>query len=74
MLNFCDFIQVYVFTTYHHLNRRMTDFISTALSTVHVLIYFLTTEGIGEVLVRIYNTRVLAGLKLATFEFMGAEG
>ena len=23
MLNFCDFIQVYVFTTHHHLNRGL---------------------------------------------------
>ena len=26
MLNFCDFIQVYVFTTNHHLKVRMINF------------------------------------------------
>ena len=25
MLNFCDFIQVYVFTTNHHLKMKMID-------------------------------------------------
>ena len=25
MLNFCDFIQVYVFTTNHHLNTEETE-------------------------------------------------
>ena len=34
MLNFCDFIQVYVFTTNHHLNGYFLFYIENGMSCV----------------------------------------
>ena len=55
MLNFCDFIQVYVFTTNHHLNICLSIFPFDAydklwvlirpVPEVSLLVYFLYQAG-----------------------------
>ena len=40
MLNFCDFIQVYVFTTNHHLN------LISSIEQIPVLVKFLSGQSV----------------------------
>ena len=56
MLNFCDFIQVYVFTTNHHLKKNtfMPDPIEgLANITKNRTNFFATVQGLAESIIHI---------------------
>ena len=46
MLNFCDFIQVYVFTTNHHLNVRGLIHLKSGTALIYCY-YLFAGGGIG---------------------------
>ena len=58
MLNFCDFIQVFVFTRNHHLNA-----FNSVLSALHIV---LTDKNITQIVKHIYNSKAMLSSIYAT--------
>ena len=49
MLNFCDFIQVYVFSTNHHLKPLLYTSTSFNLLNSSIACFFYLTDSLSEI-------------------------
>ena len=81
MLNFCDFIQVNIFTTNHHLNRMHAIFmlyfqyhVCCNLPTTHYFSYYETnkriSKGIPLLLYKAFNFEDIASSENLWFYFL----